>query len=121
MGVVGEKGDDIYLGLVKAKCGCFVRSEVLLLPTSMPWPPTEDSVDAIEQWVKDYHARSAFNVCEHQALQSMTGPPAEPVAVHQPIPLPHHRRAEVLAVLERDCKLGVRYQHGLQRHSALGW
>ena len=45
----------------------------------------------------------------------MTGPPlhirkkegAEPVSVHQPIPVQHHRRAEVLVGLERDCNLGV--------------
>ena len=45
----------------------------------------------------------------------MTGPPlqirvkegSEPVALHQPIPLPHHWRQEVLEGLERDCRLGV--------------
>ena len=45
----------------------------------------------------------------------MTGPPlkirvkegAEPVAVHQSIPLPHHWHQEVLDRLERDCRLGV--------------
>ena len=74
-----------------------------------------------EQWIKDYYASSAFNVCEHQALQATSGPllrirgkegagPValhQPVALHHPIPLPDHRRQDVLEGLERDCKLGV--------------
>ena len=107
--------DKSNLGGTKAPCGCYARSEVPPMPTSMPLPPTEEAVDVLEQWIKDYYASSAFNVCEHQKLQSMTGPPlkirvkegAEPVALHQPIPIPHHWRQEVLAGLERDCKLGV--------------
>ena len=46
-----------------------------------------------------------FNVCKYQPLQKMTGPPlklrvkegAEPVALHQHIPLSHHWQQEVLA------------------------
>ena len=45
----------------------------------------------------------------------MTGPPleikieeeAKPVAVPQPMPLPHHWRQDVLKGLQRDCRLGV--------------
>ena len=113
--VMVTSGEESNLGGVRAVCGCYARSEVPQLPSSMPWPPTEDNADALEQWIKDYYASSAFNVCEHQALQAMSGPPlkirvkegAEPVALHQPIPLPHHWRQEVLDGLERDCRLGV--------------
>ena len=60
----------------------------------MPWLPTEGNANSLEQWIKDYYASSAFNVCEHQALQARTGPQlnirvkegAEPVAVHHQIP-----------------------------------
>ena len=91
------------------------RSEVPKLPVSMPWPPTESNVDALEQWIRDYYATTGFNVCEHQALQAMTGPPlkirveegVEPRVVHQPIPLPHHWCQEVLDKLERDYRLWV--------------
>ena len=100
---------------MKAKCGCLVRSEVPPLPTELPFPPTRDNLDNIEKWIKTYYASSAFNVCEHQQLQTMAGPPMkvnlkkeiEPVAVHQPIPVPHHWREQVLAGLDRDCNLGV--------------
>ena len=88
----------------------------------MPWPPTESNVDALEQWIRDYYATTGFNVCEHQALQAMTGPPlkirveegAEPRVVHQPIPLPHHWRQEVLDGLERDYRPS--YSIGLLSH-----
>ena len=110
-----DKQDQSNVGGRKAPCGCYARSDVPPIPTTMPWPPTVSAVDVLEQWIKDYYASSAFNVCEHQKLQSMTGPPlkirikegSEPVALHQPIPIPHHWRQEVLAGLDRDCKLGV--------------
>ena len=97
-------GEESNLGGVRAGCGCYARSEVPKLPVSMPWPPTESNVDALEQWIRDYYATTGFNMCEHQALQAMTGPPlkirveegAEPRVVHQPIPLPQHWRQEVL-------------------------
>ena len=41
----------------------------------MPWPPSEGNADAWEQWIKDHHASSAFNICHHQALQAVAGPP----------------------------------------------
>ena len=63
------------IGGVRAACGCYARSAVPKLPVSMPWPPSESNADALEQWIKDYYASSAFNICEHQALQSMSGPP----------------------------------------------
>ena len=102
--VMVTSGEESNLGGVRAVCGCYARSEVPQLPSSMPWPPTEDNADALEQWIKDYYASSAFKVCEHQALQAMSGPPlkirvkegAEPVALQQPIPFPHHWRQEVL-------------------------
>ena len=91
-------GVESHIVGVKAVYGCFARSEVPKLSVSMPWPPAESHADALEQWIKDNYASSAFNVCEHQALLAMSGPPlrirvkegAEPVALHQPIPLSHH-------------------------------
>ena len=56
-------GEESNLGGVRAGCGCYSRSEVPKLPVSMPWPPTENNVDALEQWIKDYYASSAFNLC----------------------------------------------------------
>ena len=123
MEVLVMSGEESILGGVRAGCGCYARSEVPKLPVSMPWPPTESNADALEQWIKDYYASSAFNLCEHQALQAMTGPPlkirveegAEPRVVHQPIPLPHHWH---LGVLDRQ---SGRCQRGPHQHSVPRW
>ena len=67
----------------------------------MPWPPSEGNADIWEQWIKDYHASSAFNVCQHQ-IRVKEG--SQIVVLHQPIPLPH---IWCQKVLEWDCRLGL--------------
>ena len=67
----------------------------------MPWPPSEGNADIWEQWIKDYHASSAFNVCQHQ-IRVKEG--SQIVVLHQPIPLPHIWYQKVL---EWDCRLGL--------------
>ena len=37
------------MGGMKAPCGCYARSKVPPMPNSMPWPPTEEAVDVLEQ------------------------------------------------------------------------
>ena len=62
-----------------------------------------------------YYAPSCFNVCEHQPLPMMTGPPlsmtidpdAIPKPQHHPIPVPLHWQKEVKDGLDRDVALGV--------------
>ena len=69
----------------------------------------------LETWVKDRYASSAFNTCEHTPLPMMHGdslriilkPEAVPTAIHTPIPVPAHWRAQVKADLDRDVALGV--------------
>ena len=81
----------------------------------MPYPPTEDNLDKLQNWLLDYYKSSTFNVCEHQPLPMMSGPPmkltikpdAKPFAVHKPIPIPVHWQEDVYNGLERDCRLGV--------------
>ena len=81
----------------------------------LPFPPTDENVDKLSKWILDYYKNSTFNVCEHQALPMMSGPPlrlmidptATPVAKHKPIPIPIHWQKEVYAGLEQDCRLGV--------------
>ena len=110
--VLVMSGEESNLGRVRAGCGCYARSKAPKLPVSMPWPPTEGNASSLKQWIKDYYASSAFNVCKHQALQAMTGPPlkirvkegAEPVAVHPSLTTGTRR---CWNGLERDCRLGV--------------
>ena len=102
-------------GSAKSKCGCLARGEVPPMPKVMPLPATDENVASLKEWILQRYASSAFNVCEHQPIPEMAGPPldiklddgAEPVAVHSPIPIPHHWKREGKARLDRDCRLGV--------------
>nr|KAG5712492.1 hypothetical protein BaRGS_011466 [Batillaria attramentaria] len=78
-------------------------------------PATEENRERLEQWLLDYYKSSSFNVCEHQPLPKMSGPPirlmvdpdARPVAHHNPIPVPMHWQDDVKAGLDQDVRLGV--------------
>ena len=95
-------------------CEC-PRRQVPPPPPSLPFPATEENGDKMEKWLLDYYKSSTFNVCEHQPLPMMDGPPlrlmvepdARPVAHHTPIPVPVHWQDDVKAGLDRDVRLGV--------------
>ena len=84
-------------------------------PTVMPYPPTEDNIEKLDKWLLNYYKSSTYNVCTHQALPMMSGPPmrlmidpnATPFAVHKPIPIPVHWQNDVYKELDQDCRLGV--------------
>ena len=86
-----------------AACGCPVRAAPPPLPDSIP-----------EYGGKRYPA-SAFNVCTHQALPGMAGPPlhldvdpeAVPVASHVPAPVPLHWQKAVKEGIDGDVAMGV--------------
>lgn len=98
-----------------AACGCPTRSPCPELPSSLPYPATPEYRAELEDWIKRIFANSAFNTCEHQQLQTMTGDPLEisfladtdPVAVHKPIPVPHHWKEAVKSQLDADVALGI--------------
>ena len=85
------------------------------LPTSLPCPATEENVSKLKQYLLDYYSSSTFNICEHQPLPMMEGPPmhlmidpkATPTVYHSPIPIPIHWQDDVKAGLDRDVRLGV--------------
>ena len=85
------------------------------IPEKLPYPATEENREKLEKWLLEYYKGSTFNVCEHQPLPLMSGPPleihvdpeAEPQAVHTPIPVPVHWQKSVKAGLDRDVRLGV--------------
>ena len=96
-------------------CNCPTREPPPPRPTRIPLPPTEENRDKLEKYLLDYYASSTFNVCQHQSLPMMSGPPmrlminldAKPVAYHTPIPVPIHWQEEVKAGLDQDVRLGV--------------
>ena len=98
-----------------APCGCPLRTECPQLPDKLPLPATSDNRAAIEIWIKEFFASSAFNTCTHQKLQAMSGDPLNitfredytPSAVHKPIPIPHHWKAEVKTKIDADVALGI--------------
>ena len=85
------------------------------LPTSVPLPPIDNNRGKLEEWIRDYYKGSTFNVCEHQPLPLMEGPPVRimvdpnpsPVTIHTPISVPLHWQKQVKADLDRNIALGV--------------
>ena len=87
------------------------------LPTKLPLglTATDEHVPRLKDWLLEYYASTAFNVCEHQPLPMMEGEPlklyvdpdARPVAVHKPALVPIHWQDKVQQDLERDVDIGV--------------
>ena len=96
-------------------CSCPTRAPPPDRPTSLPFPGTEENRHRLERHLLDLYSASAFNVCEHQPLPMMSGPPLslsiDPTAIpkpcHTPIDIPIHWVDEVKAGLDRDVRLGV--------------
>ena len=96
-------------------CGCPKRSVPPPPRTALPYPPTENKKSKLKQFLLDYYKASTFNVCEHQILSLMKGPPltpmidpnADPVTYDTPVPVPTHWQEKVKADIDRDVKLGV--------------
>ena len=96
-------------------CSCPTRAPPPPRPTSLPFPATEANRGKLEQYLLELYAASAFNICEHQPLPMMSGPPlrltidpsATPKPCHTPIAIPIHWQEEVKAGLDRDVRLGV--------------
>ena len=96
-------------------CHCPKRTPPPPPPQTLPYPATEENRGKLEQYLLDYYKTSTFNVCEHQILPMMTGPPmrlmispdATPFVRHKPIPIPVHWQEDVYAGLEQDARLGV--------------
>ena len=73
------------------------------------------NIPQLKSWLLQTFSSSAFNTCSHQPLQKMTSAPVKirykpninPVAVHTPIPIPHHWKRQVKQDLDRDVELGI--------------
>ena len=66
-------------------------------PERPPFPCTEENIGRLKHWLEDVFATSLFNTSS-APMAKMSGPPvkihvdpnATPIAVHKPIPIPHH-------------------------------
>ena len=99
----------------KAPCGCPRRTAVPSKPANIPFAPTEENKIHLKQWILKHFSSSTFNTCPHQPLQTMKGKPLDiafipgtkPIAVHTPIPVPHHWKKKVKQDIDRDVALGI--------------
>ena len=99
----------------RAPCRCLLRKPPPSVPADPPFPITEKNRIRLEEYLKEQYASSVFNVCTHQPLPMMKGPPmrlmidpeAKPTAFHTPLSVPYHWMEEVKADIDRDVRLGV--------------
>ena len=95
-------------------CSC-PRRQFREPPETLPMPATASNRGALEDFIKDWYAASAFNVCKRQAWPITAGPPmkiftkkdAVPTYVTKPSPVPLHFRKEVKAGLDADVAKGI--------------
>ena len=100
---------------VISKCNCPKRTLPPDRPASLPMPAIPENVAEMKEWLLHRYASSTFNVCPHQMLPTMKGPPirihvdpnAEPVGVRVAAKVPIHWEGQVKADLNRDEALGV--------------
>ena len=95
---------------------CIERTPTPDRPSVIPYAPTPENIPALEKYLLDSFASSAFNMCTNQPLQGMTGikmdivfktDGATPRPVYTPIPVPFHWKKQVKADLDRDVRLGI--------------
>jgi len=60
-----------------AICDCPRRTTVPDRPTSLPFECHPNNNDKMKTWLFHRYQSSTFNVCPHQSLPEMTGPPVE--------------------------------------------
>ncbi|XP_076058554.1 uncharacterized protein LOC143035571 [Oratosquilla oratoria] len=83
-------------------------------PATMPFPPLEENVPRLQEWLLGHFSTSSFDT-DRYPLPIMAGPPhhihlspdAVPYACHTPAPVPKHWEAEVKQQLDEDVQRGV--------------
>ncbi|KAK3875216.1 hypothetical protein Pcinc_011499 [Petrolisthes cinctipes] len=96
-------------------CSCPLRQPPPPPPTALPFPAVEVNREKLGKWLLEFYKSSTFNVCKHQQLPMMSGPPmrllvdpnAKPVAYYTAIPIPVHWQDDVKACLDQDVQLIV--------------
>ena len=83
-------------------------------PERIPLSPTEENIDALQQWLLNAFSSSTFNTGA-TPLPIMSGDPqhihlvdgAQVIAAHTPISIPHHWKAEIKRQLDEDVEKGI--------------
>ena len=86
----------------------------LIRPSSPPYPPVEENVGRMQDWLLQHFSSTTFNTSRYP-LPAMKGPAhhihlerdAKPVAYHTPLTVPKHWETEVKKQLDEDVKRGV--------------
>ena len=106
---------DINSGCRDQPCDCPQRSDVPCGPEGLPFEPIPENIPKMKKWLLDYFGSSTFNICPHQPLQEMSGPPiqihmdhdAEPRECQTPARIPLHWQGQVEQDIKRDEALGI--------------
>ena len=99
----------------EAPCSCPLRTSVPPRPTSLPFDCTPENNERMAAWLLDRYSASTFNICPHQHMPCMEGPPLEihmdpnatPRTCHTAANIPLHWQKQVHEDLIRDEALGV--------------
>ena len=97
-----------------APCGCPTRSRAPD-PPELPANISEEDIPMLKDLLINHYSSSTMNMCAHQPLPSMSGPPlkfaikpdAVPHAIYTPATVPVHWQEEVKKQLARDFMLGI--------------
>ena len=82
-------------------------------PTMLPFPPTEENIPKLKQYLLDQFSETTFNQSipfpemNAPAAHIHLKPNAEPYARHTPIPVPFHWKEAVKQGLDNDVKRGI--------------
>ena len=83
-------------------------------PEQLPYPPTEENVEQLEQFIRQQFASTVFNTSANRLPAMDTTPHkihlqagAVPYVRHTPIPVSKHWEVEVKAQLDEDVRRGV--------------
>ena len=104
----------MFILLFVAPCGCPTRMEAPQLP-ELPFAATESNKERLKEFLLQYYKSSTFNVCPHQPLPLMQGPPlefrmkpdAKPHAIYTAATVAAHWEKKVKDNIDRDVRLGV--------------
>ena len=83
-------------------------------PSALPFPPLEENVPQLGQWLLERFSGSTFKV-DKRPFPVMNGEPhhihlignATPYACHTPIPIPKHWEKEVKKQIDEDVRAGI--------------
>ena len=106
-----------------APCGCPTRKEAPL-PPELPFAAKESNTEKLKEFLLRYYKSSTFNVCPHQPLPLMQGPPlefrmkpdAKPPAIYTADTVAAHWEKKVKEDIDRDVRLGVLEKVELDMH-----